>query len=112
MTVYEQRAARGMAAVNADLGEGWVDDFSLDAFWLQDPRLCVLGQAYRDREPGVTGYSYGLDRLSGLELDMWLARFEFAVSCGFTASMVSAFGPLEDAWRTLISEQKARRGVS
>lgn len=108
---YAAKAAKGLALVNADLGESWVNDFDLDNFWMHYLNNCVLGQAYRTGN--LAGYSRGLDTLFGnhdpFSEQERRTRNENARDHGFDADTLAGYKSLEQAWRKLITEQKGRQ---
>lgn len=107
MTTYMQKAVKGMAAINADLGEGWVKDFDLDSLDMLSPWLCTLGQAYNVpsvRLTFTTGFSRGMDALFGTE--HWRKRHQSALSHGFDSDTPRGYVLLKAAWTKLISEAR------
>lgn len=110
---YLTKATRGLAAINALLGESWVDPINPDRIRMQDPWNCVLGHAfdgYGEYRSLATGFQRGMDALSGTSREiMCTKRHMYALEHGFDSPTDRGYKILDKVWRDLITAQKARR---
>jgi|SRR4051812_20165352 len=87
---------------------GWLDRVDLDRLDIRSSDDCVLGQVFRDRSPGETGYAWACRMLPPRTGTARLTEMGFFYPYEDPEDYAHGCATLTEAWRYYITARRAR----